>query len=187
MNSRIPTLILAGLAMTLPSVANADHHATSHAISGKVMNVVLIGTKGEPLGTASLEQTAAGVLIAVSASGISEGEHALHVHEKGLCDAAGGFASAGGHFAPGGTAHGSHDAKGHHAGDMPNVFAGANGKLQAQALNDAVTLGETGDGALFDADGSALVIHGGADDYATQPSGAAGSRIACAVIASPKA
>ena len=172
--------MLAALAAAPAAAQVADSAATNQ------INVALIGAQGQTLGMANLEQTAAGVLISVSASGISEGEHAIHIHEKGICDATGGFASAGGHFAPGGTAHGFRDAKGHHAGDMPNLFAGADGKLRAQVLNSAVTLGEAGEGALFDADGSALVIHGGADDYATQPSGAAGSRIACAVIAAPR-
>ncbi|MCB2048594.1 MAG: superoxide dismutase family protein [Novosphingobium sp.] len=146
----------------------------------------MIGTDGQTLGMAKLEPTPAGVLITVTAKGIKEGEHAIHIHEKGVCDAAGGFASAGGHFAPGGTAHGFMDAKGPHAGDMPNQFADAGGNLHAQMLNRSVVLSDMGDGALFDADGSALVIHGGADDYASQPSGAAGPRVACAVISAPK-
>lgn len=180
---RLPALVLAGSAMILPAIASADHHVSAD----KPQTVALIGAQGQTLGMASLEQTPAGVLISVSASGIGEGEHAFHIHEKGLCDAAGGFASAGGHFAPGGTAHGYRDAKGHHAGDMPNLFAGADGKVRAQVLNSAVRLSDTGEGALFDADGSALVIHAGPDDYASQPAGAAGGRIACAVIAPPKA
>ncbi len=177
----IPLGILASLAG-----AGALAQPSQPAQAADLVSVALIGAQGQTLGTATLEQTPAGVLISVSASGIAAGEHAFHVHEKGLCDAAGGFASAGGHFAPGGTAHGYRDAKGHHAGDMPNLFAAADGKLQAQVLNNAVTLGETGAGALFDANGSALVIHGGADDFATQPSGAAGTRLACAVIAAPR-
>ncbi len=183
---RKQTLIALALLASMASAPTSAVAKEPMKPAGKVLDVPLIGPKGEALGTASLEQTAAGVLIKVNASGIGEGEHAFHVHEKGLCDAAGGFASAGGHFAPGSTAHGYRDAKGPHAGDMPNVFAGADGKLRAQAVNSSVSLDATGKGALFDADGSALVIHGGADDYATQPSGAAGSRIACGVIAAPK-
>ncbi len=179
------TLISLGILASLAGAA-AQAQLAQPAQGADQGNVALVGAQGQTLGMASLEQTPAGVLISVSASGIPAGEHAFHVHEKGLCDAAGGFASAGGHFAPGGTAHGYRDAKGHHAGDMPNLFAAADGKLQVQVLNSAVTLGETSPGALFDADGSALVIHGGADDYATQPSGAAGPRLACAVIAAPR-
>jgi Cu-Zn family superoxide dismutase len=177
----LPTLLLAAAAVIAPVAAHADNHGTASA----PQSVAFVGAQGQTLGMASLEQTPAGVLISVTVSGIGEGEHAFHVHEKGLCDAAGGFTSAGGHFAPGGTAHGYRDAKGHHAGDMPNLFAGADGNVRAQVLNSAVRLSDAGEGALFDADGSALVIHAGADDYASQPAGAAGGRIACAVIAPP--
>ena len=183
---RISTVFSLGMLaslIALPASAQADD-AAAEVVR---MNVALIGAEGQTLGKASLEQTPAGVLITVSASGIGEGEHAFHVHEKGLCDASGGFASAGGHFAPGGTAHGYRHSGGPHAGDMPNQFVGSDGKFHAQVLNSAVTLGESGEGALMDADGSALVIHSGADDYASQPSGAAGPRVACAVIAPPQA
>jgi Cu-Zn family superoxide dismutase len=186
---KLSTLIASGIVTALASApvaalaGEADAQAQAEIVS---LNVAMIGADGQTLGMAKLEPTPAGVLISVTAKGISEGEHAIHIHEKGVCDAAGGFASAGGHFAPGGTKHGFKDAMGPHAGDMPNQFAGAGGDLRAQMLNRSVTLGETGEGALFDADGSALVIHGGADDYASQPSGAAGPRVACAVIAPPK-
>ncbi len=64
---------------------------------------------------------------------------------------------------------------------MPNQFVRAEGVLKAQALNATVTLGN-GDGTLFGPDGTALVIHAKSDDYASQPAGEAGDRIACAVI-----
>lgn len=181
MRTRIAAPLLAFAALAFSAAAIAEHHA---AAATTPVNVPVIGTQGQTLGKATLEQTPAGVLISISASGLGAGEHAFHIHEKGLCDAAGGFASAGGHFAPGGTAHGFRDAMGHHAGDMPNLFAAADGTVRVQVLNRAVRLGE-GEGALADADGSALVIHGGADDYASQPAGAAGPRVACAVIAPP--
>ena len=65
-----------------------------------------------------------------------------------------------------------------HAGDMPNLHLPASGRLEQEVLNPAVAL----DGALFDADGAAIVIHAGADDHVTNPAGAAGARIACGVI-----
>jgi len=182
MTLRHRALSLTAATICFPAAGLADDHESA----GISLNVALVGAGGETLGMAKLEQTPAGVLISVNASGITEGEHAMHIHEAGQCDVAGGFASAGGHFAPGGTSHGFRDAKGPHAGDMPNQFVGEEGNLEAQVLNGAVSLGETGPGALMDADGSALVIHGGADDYKSQPSGAAGPRVACAVIAPPK-
>jgi len=170
----------------LLAVTHTGAWAQEPAPSGGRVNVALIGAQGQTLGMASLEQTPAGVLISINATGLGEGERAFHIHESGYCDPRVSFVSAGGHFAPGGTAHGFRDAKGPHAGDMPNLFVTTDGKVQAQVLNRSVRLSDSGEGALLDADGSALVIHGGADDYASQPAGAAGPRIACAVIAPPK-
>jgi Cu-Zn family superoxide dismutase len=62
-----------------------------------------------------------------------------------------------------------------------NQFVASDGKLRAHVVNTRVTLG-AGDGALFDADGSALVVHAKGDDYSSQPAGNAGDRIACAEI-----
>lgn len=87
----------------------------------------------------------------------------------------------GGHYAPRGNQHGYLVQGGSHAGDMPNQLAAQDGTLRAQVLNDKVTLGQ-GEGSLFDSDGSALMLHGQADDYRSQPAGDAGSRVACGVI-----
>jgi Cu-Zn family superoxide dismutase len=73
------------------------------------------------------------------------------------------------------------DAKGPHAGDLPNVHVPEDGKLEFEFLIDRVTLRE-GKSSLLDPDGAALVLHAGADDYKTDPSGGAGDRIACGVI-----
>jgi len=147
-------------------------------------HVSVIDTQGKQIGTATFEQTPSGVLISVAIKGLPPGEHGFHIHEKGVCDPATGFKSAGGHFAPRGHEHGLMVAAGPHAGDMPNQFAAADGTMRATVLNPNVTF-ETGIDSLADADGSALVIHDGADDYVTQPTGAAGSRLACAVIMPP--
>lgn len=92
--------------------------------------------------------------------------------------AATGHESAGGHFNPGSSEHGYDVANGPHAGDMPNQYVPADGTLRAEVFNHAVTLadGETG------IRGRALMVHAGADDYSSQPSGDAGDRLACAVI-----
>jgi len=124
------------------------------------------------------------VLISASVETIPAGEHGFHIHSAGVCDPETGFKSAGGHFAPRSNGHGIKEASGPHAGDMPNQYADDHGMLRAHVLNPNVTL-FAGVGSLFDADGSALVIHAGSDDYTSQPSGAAGKRLACAVIASP--
>jgi Cu-Zn family superoxide dismutase len=79
--------------------------------------------------------------------------------------------------------HGKMSANGPHAGDMMNIEVDRNGMGTLTVINDRVSInGEHGLPALLDADGTALIIHEKADDYITQPTGAAGSRIGCAVL-----
>ena len=158
--------------------------AEAQAPSTSPVQVEIIDRQGARIGTATFEQLPGGVLISIDAAGLPPGERAFHVHEKGFCDEATGFASAGAHFNPGAAAHGLKDAHGPHAGDMPNLFVAADGGLRAEVFNPNVQLSE-GANSLADADGSALIIHAGADDHLTQPTGNAGERIACAVIMPP--
>lgn len=104
--------------------------------------------------------------------------HAIHVHEKGDCSAA-DASSAGGHFNPTGQPHGRPDAGAHHEGDMPNITADANGVARVNLHVQGLTLGGA---AATDILGRAVVVHAQSDDYATQPSGNSGARIACGVV-----
>jgi superoxide dismutase, Cu-Zn family len=142
-----------------------------------------IDGKGAKVGTAALTEARSGqgVLIRAELSGLPAGTHALHIHQTGKCGAP-SFESAGGHFNPLGKQHGFVSEKGAHAGDLPNIHVGADGRLTLEVLASGVTLAGSGQTSLFDADGSALVVHQGADDYKTDPAGGAGPRIACAVI-----
>jgi len=140
---------------------------------------------GDMLGTVSFRETQSGMLwVAAHATDVPSGRHGFHIHETGACDPDTGFKSAGGHLA-GSKTHGILSEDGPHPGDLPNVVVHDDGKLDAEfflqrlEVDGTAWFGETG---LFDDDGSAVVIHGGADDYESQPSGAAGPRIACGVI-----
>jgi len=73
-------------------------------------------------------------------------------------------------------------ADGAHAGDMPNLFVPATGELTVEVANPAITLVAGKPNSVFDADGSAIIIHAGPDDYKTDPTGNAGDRVACGVI-----
>jgi Cu-Zn family superoxide dismutase len=115
----------------------------------------------------------------VEATGLTPGWHAIHVHEKGDCSSK-DFNSAGAHANPQQHAHGALDKEGMHAGDMPNVWAHADGVSKSQFFLHGVRL--KGDAGLLDEDGAAVVIHASADDHSSQPSGAAGDRVACGVI-----
>jgi len=153
--------------------------AAQAPVPGATAKATLKDAQGKTVGEATLRESNAGVLIKVDLTGVPAGDHALHIHTTGRCEGP-EFTSAGGHFAPGGTKHGLLATGGPHAGDMPNLHVAADGKLSFEVLAN-VTIA-AGAKSLFDADGSALVLHASADDYATDPAGNAGGRIACGVI-----
>ena len=129
-----------------------------------------------------LSETPHGVLLDVSIDKASPGAHGFHIHAVGICTAP-DFTSAGGHYEPGGHEHGIRNPKGKHAGDLPNIHVGTDGTAKIEILADAVSLKDgTSRAPLFDADGSAFVMHAGVDDYLSQPAGDAGGRIACGVV-----
>ena len=135
---------------------------------------------GKEIGEVQLLQTPHGVLLKLSVKGVPPGEHAFHVHAVAKCEPP--FTSAGGHFNPAGHKHGMEAAEGAHAGDMPNLHIPAGGELIVEIANPMISLVKGQPNSVFDADGSAIVIHAGADDYKTDPAGNAGDRIACGVI-----
>lgn len=137
-------------------------------------------TDGRDVGSASLRQTAAGVIVTADLNGLPAGTHGIHFHSVGQC-AAPDFASAGPHHNPAAKQHGLQNAAGPHAGDLPNIHVPESGSLRVELISRDAVLG-AGNGTLFDADGGSLVIHALADDYQTDPSGGSGSRIACAVL-----
>ncbi|NBC34685.1 MAG: superoxide dismutase family protein [Alphaproteobacteria bacterium] len=176
MNLRTITLAT-GLSAALLALSGTGP-ALAQQANGTVLN-----PDGATIGTVTLTETPAGVLIATDITGLPPGQHAFHIHAVGSCEPP-DFTSAAGHFNPTGARHGLLSPDGPHAGDMPNVSVGPDGVLRVQVLNAMVTLGE-GETSLFDADGSSIVMHIGPDDYITDPAGAAGARIACAVIERP--
>jgi len=121
-----------------------------------------------------------GVHISGEVGGLKPGDvRGFHIHEKGDCSAA-DASSAGGHFNPGGQAHGRAGQGAHHAGDTDNIVADAKGVARIDAHVTGVTLGG---GAANDIAGRAIIVHANADDYSSQPTGNAGARVACGVIA----
>ena len=139
--------------------------------------------KGTVVGTATLIQISDGVRLVLDVRGLPPGDKAVHIHEVGTCDAP--FTSAGNHFNPDGKAHGLLNPGGPHAGDLPNMRVGTDGTGRLETMNYRVSL-DPGPTSVFDADGSALVVHAAADDFKTDPTGEAGARIACGVVTSTK-
>lgn len=164
-------LFLAGAAASALFVGTAFAQETATA--------TFINASGGESGTASLTSTLNGVLIEFEVNDLPADQWvAFHVHETGTCDPETGHESAGGHFNPSDVEHGYLTETGPHAGDMPNQYVAADGVLRGQVFNPFVTL----DGGNASIKGRALMVHAGADDYASQPSGEAGDRLACAVV-----
>lgn len=140
----------------------------------------LRNASGEQLGTATVSQEADGVRVVADVMGLPPGDYAMHLHAVGKCEGP-GFTSAGPHFNPGMKQHGHLNPAGEHAGDLPNITIGRDGRGHLAADRPGFTLagGET---PLLDADGAAVVLHAAADDYRSDPAGNAGARVACGVL-----
>jgi Cu-Zn family superoxide dismutase len=162
-------LAAAAVGVAVASAASADDTGASHATAA------LVDGAGHPVGTATFVEDATGhVHLNVKVDGLTEGLHGIHLHSVGSCVGP-SFASAGGHINPGGVTHGNH------AGDLPNLIVNAAGQGRLNTGVDSVTL-SSGAVSVFDANGSAVVIHALPDDFVTDPAGNSGPRIACGVI-----
>jgi Cu-Zn family superoxide dismutase len=160
------------LALIIPAVAQEP--ATAQA--------TFMTTDGAEAGSVTLSQGEGGVTISGMLEGMTPGDHGFHFHETGNCDGATKFESAGKHFNPTEHKHGTENPEGPHAGDLPNVTADDTGMVMVELTTGLISLTEGDPAYVFDADGTALVIHAAPDDNVTDPSGNSGDRIACAVI-----
>ena len=151
--------------------------------AAQIASAHLQNTQGEEVGVVAFAPLAAGgVHITVSAIGLPPGIRGFHVHEVGDCDPGDGFESAADHFNPTDAAHGWDSPDGPHAGDLPNLHVHEDGTVAVEFFHPLLSLEEGDEASLIGGNGTAVVVHEHADDYSTQPSGDAGSRIACGVI-----
>lgn len=168
------TLLALPLAVALPACQTIDE-----APNERLGQATLRLANGLPGGTAQILANGPEITILIAATGLAPGVHGVHLHTRGACDAP-NFESAGAHLNPAGQEHGMNNPAGAHLGDLPNVTAGSAGTGTVSATlpgsRDAVLA------QLFDADGTAIVVHATADDYLTDPSGNSGGRIACGVL-----
>jgi Cu-Zn family superoxide dismutase len=132
-----------------------------------------------PAGTAQILVAGDKLTLTLAAAGISAGAHGVHLHAVGKCEAP-AFTSAGPHLNPAMRQHGRDNPAGSHLGDLPNLMVDSSG-TGALSIELPGTRAEL-EKALFDADGTALVIHAAADDYRTDPTGNSGGRIACGAL-----
>ena len=137
-------------------------------------------SNGRVVGSAVFLQQDDGVRILLDLKGVTPGIKGVHIHAVGRCEAP-SFDSAGAHFNPKLTEHGTENPRGPHGGDLPNITVDAAGQGHLEVTNPRVTL-KTGSDSLLDGGGTALVVHEGPDDMRTDPDGNSGRRIGCGVI-----
>lgn len=170
-------LLLATLSAAAVTLGGCQ--TTGGVPSDRIAQATFKTASGLPAGTAQFVSNGSQVSVVVAVVGFTPGQHGLHLHTTGKCEGP-DFSSAGPHLNPGGHEHGAENPKGAHLGDLPNVNVGSKG-------TGTVTAAITGTpdevmSALFDGDGTAIVVHAGPDDYKTDPSGNSGGREACGVL-----
>jgi superoxide dismutase, Cu-Zn family len=141
----------------------------------------IVNNKGETIGKIALRDGANTLVmrVTIQAGGLPPGWHGIHFHAVGSCADTDKFQESKAHVNHDNAKHGLLNAEGPDEGDLPNVYANADGSVNAEVSSDTPL---TGEGGLKDNDGSALIIHANEDDHSTQPIGNAGARIGCAVI-----
>jgi Cu-Zn family superoxide dismutase len=162
-----------------------DHHHDDEGMDDKKMEnksiVVAMGSKSgsNVSGSITLKQT--GNLVAMNAqlTGLAPGSHAIHIHENGDCSSDDGK-SAGGHWNPTSEDHGKWGNEMHHSGDIGNMEADDQGNATIEFSTNKWCMGCDDDNK--DIMGKSFIVHATADDFTSQPSGAAGERVACGVI-----
>lgn len=176
---KIMTMAMVGAAaMTVAACQSgpADVGIGESKPGGASATALLRTAAGADAGRATATEVGGGVRFTIDARALPPGTHGAHVHMVGRCDAP-DFASAGGHWNPMSTQHGTMNPQGPHAGDMPNLIVGTDGRGTLGVTIPAATFA-----GLLDADGSAIVVHANPDDLKTDPSGNSGGRIACGVF-----
>lgn len=174
----LTTALSAGL-LAAPALAEQHEGEDMEAAAGATPAATadVSNADGTAIGTVTINDTASGTaLLVVSLTDLPEGAHGIHLHETGDCGAD-DFSSAGGHIA-GDADHGINAEGGPHPGDLPNAIIGPDGALNVEIFAADLRIEEM----IFDDDGAAFIVHSEADDYTSQPSGAAGDRIACGVF-----
>ena len=177
-------LVLATFGLISCDSSNGSKDAVDSTVSDQIQtptaNSKLDPTIGHTVGgSVSFVKTANGVHITAQLSGLTPGDHGFHIHAKGDCSSGDGK-SAGGHFNPQSVDHGGPNSTIRHIGDLGNITADAAGNAKYDRIDSVISL--EGANSII---GKGIIIHAGADDLTSQPTGAAGARVACGVIGRP--
>ncbi len=166
--------MVAAACLSAPTLGSAAEQAVAR----------MVDNSGKEIGVATIIEGPNGIVIDFDLKGLPPGPHAVHIHSVGTCaDHDHGFTASAGHLNPDGRKHGFLNPEGPDAGDLPNIYAHADGTVRAEVFSTMASLtGRDGRAKILDEDGAALVIHANRDDHYTQPIGGAGPRIACGVI-----
>ncbi|MGN8225775.1 superoxide dismutase family protein [Gracilimonas sp. BCB1] len=163
-------LITTGCSKNIEQESKSMQQGPAH--TELVATVMQIGDN-EVTGSVTFTKAESGVQIQGSFAGLEPGNHGFHIHQYGDCTADDGT-SAGGHFNPSDNQHGAPSDAARHMGDLGNIEANENGEAAINYVDQTVTLNQIL--------GRGIIIHAGEDDLESQPTGAAGSRVACGVI-----
>jgi Cu-Zn family superoxide dismutase len=163
-------------ALPLVAVAQMTHdHQEKPSVTKAI--AVLNPTKGTNVrGVVTFEVVEHGVRVVANVHGLAQGKHGFHVHEFGDCSSD-SATSAGGHYNPANMKHGAPNSDMRHVGDTGNIEADMDGNAHLDYIDSVISL--NGDYSII---GRAVIVHAKEDDLATQPTGAAGARVACGVI-----
>lgn len=139
----------------------------------------VINGEGAVIGAITIIEGPHGSMLEVTLEpgSLTPGWHGLHLHQVGDCSDLGVFKKSGGHLGLIVNGHGLLNPLGPEIGDVPNIWAAADGSAGYEAFTPYITIED-----LADEDGTAMIIHANRDDHISQPIGGAGPRVACAVI-----
>ncbi len=176
--------LLVGVSIALVSCDATQKKGTTSTLSKQATASIGSASGSDVTGTAIFKQSGDSIALTVEIQNAAPGVHAVHIHKSGDCSAPDGT-SAGGHWNPTDVPHGKWGEGEFHLGDIGNMTVGEDGTGKIELTADQW---EMGTGSIRDIVGKGIIVHAGADDLTSQPSGAAGARIGCGaiVLAEPK-
>ncbi len=179
--SPVAVILVVGIILLIARFSQPDEPRI-----GLTAKALMMSPGGDEMGLVTFRETGSGVLIMADLEGLTPGGHAFIIHEHGTC--APDFNAAGDHFNPTDVDHGfihanwrGGDEGEAHGGDLPNIYAASDGEARADFFSVGITLDEGLRHSVFDADGSAIVVHERPDAYGEEESDT-GNRVACGVV-----